>query len=512
MSARYGYKQDDFVVADSDVEYVTAKSKSARASRKQQSGNGNGRLKGAGTSDARRNKTLSRTGNKKVRNSPDTSHSVRSSKVAKKTKVDKRTKVSPRKKALLEELNDLAPYNAPGREDFPGGGEEVSALPLRKTPPVSKPKAKTGSKDHHTAKISSIFTQSKPRKTTRAKPIGQFEELVELVIDQKGYREWQNPFLAGSGEYGYHRSKSAALPQEIKGTCFTSLPGEIRNRIYEALLEDEKHITIKQQSTAEGVRRSARRGTDKGRFNSYSLAQTCRQLRLEYLPLLREHRDVYVGLMELYDYLDVFHPAIDNLQPDTRAAGHVIPVWHDFAIPEGFDVLPLAKIAGASPKLEFVLEADGSEVRLPNYHELEIMDEIVNTYGDWHHLIDQTRLRSIRIFSVEDKDSWYKYDRHIELRCQLGRLPGAKEQEKLLGSWIFKSGMYKRGDLHIEYKRWWNLMVWGPDRVNGAYVVDFAEQQDGYETGYIMEPDSGSEFGYRLLSKRDDDDEDEEED
>jgi hypothetical protein len=30
--------------------------------------------------------------------------------------------------------------------------------------------------------------------------------------------------------------------------------------------------------------------------------------------------------METYDYLDVYHPAIDDLNPDTRAPGFVVPI------------------------------------------------------------------------------------------------------------------------------------------------------------------------------------------
>jgi hypothetical protein len=72
MSARYEYKQDDFVVADSNVEYDTTTLRSPHTSRKQQSGNGNSRLKGANTSNVSRNNTPSRTGRKKGATLPPT--------------------------------------------------------------------------------------------------------------------------------------------------------------------------------------------------------------------------------------------------------------------------------------------------------------------------------------------------------------------------------------------------------------------------------------------------------
>jgi hypothetical protein len=92
-----------------------------------------------------------------------------------------------------------------------------------------KAKGRSWLEDRGTAKINSMFPQAKPGKTACAKPLNLFEELADPAIDQKGYREWQHPFLAGSEEYGYHPSNSASLSQETKGSSFISPPGEIRS-------------------------------------------------------------------------------------------------------------------------------------------------------------------------------------------------------------------------------------------------------------------------------------------
>ena len=569
---RYQYETDDFVVSDSEVEYVSSKTKPARNRRKQST---SGRQRDAHASDARTHQPATQDKYANSKDSSDTSVlRAKSSKIAKKAKsACNRTarrdeallreladlaphnappkkssiadfmefleseddlshpqysrpvkKVKParnhalhsrRKKSdLSRELADLAPYNAPpkssSKEDFmelSGLEEEVSRPHINKTTPKSKPTssrpaiAKAAKKDKRITDMFRISKKSRYHKTTRPKPTRGFEELTDLVIEQKGFCEWQNNLLYREGEYQYHRSVSVSSSQRPKGMNLLKLPGELRNRIYHILLENEQEITIKKQSSAEGFRRSARRGADKSRFQSYALAQTCRQLRFEYLPWLRQTRRVRVGLMEMYEYLDVFHRADDIDEPDQRAEGHVEPTWDDFAIPEGIDVLPLAKIAGASPKLHFYLEPAEDEVRFPQYHELTTMKRIVESYAQWRHIVSAVRLKSIRLFSEENRLTWYKYDRYIELHCRRA-LPGRADMQKpLIGSWVFKSGMYEREDLYVSCDTARGMHVWEPRGMLKGFLVDYSFEacEDNPERECVMRVDVASKLGYRVL-------------
>jgi hypothetical protein len=180
-------------------------------------------------------------------------------------------------------------------------------------------------------------------------------------------------------------------------------------------------------------------------------------------------------------------------------------------------LLPLLKINGASPNLDFYLEAVECEVpeRICIAHELETMSKLKDTYEEWRHLINDTRLQSIRLFSVENRRRRYKYDRRIELQCQRGDLSEAtcKEQEELLASWVFKSGMFKHPTLHTEYRVGRNLMVWTSKYFDKHFVIDFTEHRAQYIVkGYRLEQDSKSELGYRTLRNDEDDDKYEEED
>ena len=294
----------------------------------------------------------------------------------------------------------------------------------------SKPSRRHGK--HHPQFSKVVKKTNSPRKRTKkSHDDGLLQELLDLA-----------PYN--------HPSVNATPDQQSTGIDLLKLPGELRNRIYEILLKDEEEVAVKKQSSAEGSRRSSRQGAaDKPRFQSYALAQTCQQLRTEYLPWLRQNRRIRIDLMELYDYLDTFHPAVNSAESNSREEGHVEPIWHDFAIAKGIDVLQLAKINGASPNLHFYLEPSMDEVRLPDYHELTTMSQILTSYPQWRHLIKSARLQSIRLISDEDDTSWYKYNRRIELRC--GRaLPGSSEHRRpLLSSWVYKSGMAYREDLRV---------------------------------------------------------------
>jgi hypothetical protein len=144
-----------------------------------------------------------------------------------------------------------------------------------------------------------------------------------------------------------------------------------------------------------------------------------------------------------------------------------------------------------------------AEVILPQYHELTTMKRIVNSYPQWRHIVSAIRLRSIRLFSEEDRTSWYRYSRKIELRC--GRAIASREREALVGSWIFKSGMYEREDILFSCRNGSGSHNWHPRGAVEDLVVEYhwdegrdSAEMDG-EDGYIMKVDLESELGYRVL-------------
>ncbi|KAF2677940.1 hypothetical protein K458DRAFT_409271 [Lentithecium fluviatile CBS 122367] len=243
-------------------------------------------------------------------------------------------------------------------------------------------------------RVDDIYRISKklaPKKPTCGKSSYQFDELASLKIEQRGFREWQNYLLQGETDYEYHRSINTPSAKPRSAMSVLKLPGELRNR-----------------------------------------------LRLEYLPWLRQNRRVRVCLSGLYDYLDVFHPADNEGEPGKRAAGHVEPIWHDFALTEGIDVLELAKIANVSPGLRLYFHASEDEVRFPEYLELATIKRIVETYPQWCHIIDPIRMSAIHLSSTEFPGNWYRYDRRVEIQCRRAVAGRADEREWLIGSWFSK--------------------------------------------------------------------------
>jgi hypothetical protein len=373
----------------------------------------------------------------------------------------------------------------------------------KKSAPARSHNANACSKNQRIDNMYRVTKKIAPSKPVYRRPATSFDELASLRIEQKGFCEWQHSLLQGHVEYQYHAAVIVPAAPPRQAMSMLALPGELRNRIFDLLLKEEQEVTVKQysaQSAAKGSRRSARKVSEKPRFQSYALAQTCKQLRSEYLTLLRKKRRVRVDLLDLYDYLDTFHPAENQFDPHERAEGHIEPVWHEIELRERFDVLQLAKIANASPELHFYLEASENEVRLPEYHELATIKTIIETYSQWEEISNTIRIRSIWLSSSED-DSWYRYNRNVEIQCQRAIAGRADKRDSMINAWIFKSGLGDREDVTLACKTSYGTHRWEPKRTGDVAKWAYKWWPHGDEYGnqrtYTIEADSESDLGYK---------------
>jgi hypothetical protein len=154
---------------------------------------------------------------------------------------------------------------------------------------------------------------------------------------------------------------------QLRKFIFLNLPPEQRNQIYEYLVEDKNkpwsiHLVRDPGAIANHL---AGRGGDGSlteqkwiRDDSWSFTQTCRQIRHEFEPILRNGstKKAYILLPDIVEYLNTFHPAQDAEDPDKRRGGAVEVMWDEKNKKHGLlekpvDVLPLAKIVNASPEL-----------------------------------------------------------------------------------------------------------------------------------------------------------------
>jgi ubiquitin len=523
---RYRYNEDDFVVADSEVE--TSSRKSARTNFGDSQDASTRRSREApsryvfietneGEVDSDRPATRSRTMKMaKLVDAP--APFSKTSKSAQKAKLGRNRTVQAQQKEALQELRDLPLWGGAMEMQRDKAILESSSLedemPWRHTrkaiaraTPARVRKARALERNQRideVYRVSKKPTSSKLVHRTMSSPFG---ELAALKIDQNGFREWQHPLLQGNAEYQYHASIIAPTtePPLASTIGILELPGELRNRIYRILLEDEEEVTVKKDtsaySTVQGARRSFRKVSEKSRFQSYALAQSCKQLRSEYLPWLRQNRRIRVCLTALYDYLDVFHPAENEFEPYKRAEGHIEPIWHDFALTESFDVLPLVKIVDATPELRFTLSPSEVDVALTPYHELSIIKTIITTYPQWRHIASKIRMRSINLSSKESRVSWYGYLRLIEVGT--GRAISGREDQRegFIASWIFKTGFWNREDITFKCEvadgtHWWEPMgYWGREFELGCGWTD--DEVEEIEWRYWLMRDPESMLGYK---------------
>ncbi|KAJ4983473.1 hypothetical protein SVAN01_11036 [Stagonosporopsis vannaccii] len=166
-----------------------------------------------------------------------------------------------------------------------------------------------------------------------------------------------------------------------------SLPGELRNRIYEWCLLHENYAIRHVRHFPRGFRccRSKRKGTACSNFPSsyWGFTQVNRQIRAEFTPWLLKRRRVKTPLATLNAYVEVFHPKLPDVGD---RIGWIEPMKTKFsriAIPaEGIEVLSLLMHNHLDRDFHLELRAEYPVISIYRRDEVDILHRLSRKI-DW---------------------------------------------------------------------------------------------------------------------------------
>ncbi|KAF2634212.1 hypothetical protein P280DRAFT_485651 [Massarina eburnea CBS 473.64] len=256
------------------------------------------------------------------------------------------------------------------------------------------------------------------------------------------------------------------------------IPTDIRNMIYKCILASESDdVPLKHLPRSAGT--SVGRNKRWIRSDSWAFVQTCKTVRHELLPWIhrKKNRRVQVKLTEVVAYLDQYHPALDPTQPDKRVGGCVGISWDDVPMEDSVDVLRLATIAAASPglRLHFMIDPD-MDPALESTHEITTARDIVKSYPFWSHLT--TGVKEIRISSRPSNRDWKIFHRFIEVK---GDITSTQQQAKDL---FRLTRVMDRAGIFLKYrsraqKCCWETVPQSDPRVTQPGIYNVVEWTDG---------------------------------
>ena len=274
----------------------------------------------------------------------------------------KPTKIQTRaeKKAKLSaELANLADYNAPPK---PRRHQELeSEADSEDEPPVRTSRRqprRTPATQKHPVKDSRI-TKSKPQ--SRKKPLKKQSKEEMLATEVAELEPWYGSQSRrddsaedsdDDGDNNDPKSYAAFYPPVqpgVQNEPWSSLPGEIRNSIYEycRINEEEKKLNVKHYP--DGIPRRSRRG-DIPRTNfshsHWGFSQTCQQVRDEFTSWLLQKRRVRTSFTTLNEYVETFH----RLNPRGERLGWIEPICTSAILPsDGVEILKLINYKKVNP-------------------------------------------------------------------------------------------------------------------------------------------------------------------
>jgi hypothetical protein len=439
------------------------------------SSSGNGANGQTGVKRSRRQETNSPTistrsdGQGHSRGSTDQDRFPKSrTKRAKPPKESTTSRTGIRQAKLAAELANLADYNAP---PIPRPGEVESDNDDNVRPRRTR-----------TQKPLPALATSEPysRRAVRpAKDVTRGKCLLDEIAELRPWPHWDSD--EGSSDDSdtndglIPRSHADIYPPKqvgVQNIPWSSIPGELRNKIYEYCKSNEEEKVLNVHHYPNGVPRRSFRGVTQTTNFSYSywgFTQTCRQVREEFVPWLLEKRKVRTPLATLNDYVDTF-PRPDPVSG--KRIGWVEPIFCGARLSnKGVEIMELLKHHYNDPGFHLQLRPTGmnpvhkaleqeSNPRL-NYDELKIFRLLKLFYKrsegkDLHRrpwgierALSEVGIKAIYITSdplpIDQDDEENEMDgrsRKIMLRLQIAPLSGERsleEQISLVSHLIFQS-------------------------------------------------------------------------
>jgi hypothetical protein len=279
-------------------------------------------------------------------------------------KSSKPTKVqtSGEKKAtkLAAELANLADYNAPPEPrphqelESDADSDDEGSVPFTK-----RQSRRALATKKHPVKDSRV-TKSKPQ--LRTKPLKKQSKEERLATDVAELEPWHGSQSRqddnadesedDNGDNNDPKSYTVLYPSAqlgVQNQPWSSLPGEIRNTIYEYCMinEEEKKVNVKHYP--DGIpRRSSRGDIPRTNFphSHWGFTQTCQQVRDEFTSWLLQKRRVRTSFTTLNDYVETFH----RPNPRGEIFGWIEPICTGAALPgDGVEILNLINYKKANP-------------------------------------------------------------------------------------------------------------------------------------------------------------------
>ncbi|KAF2023368.1 hypothetical protein EK21DRAFT_118842 [Setomelanomma holmii] len=167
-----------------------------------------------------------------------------------------------------------------------------------------------------------------------------------------------------AGQQVHCKVGSMEFPVALKRMTLLDLPGEIRNRIYDAAVGGENtqcKLSPPEAANANPDDETSSGDPEKRQLYAFldrawlGLTQTCRQLRIEFLPIYFANLDIMIDYWNVYDYLATFiFQGKLNEDPTTKEYTLSLSSSHNEISPS-INIAPLLRTYKKSPgfKLNF---------------------------------------------------------------------------------------------------------------------------------------------------------------
>ncbi|KAF2846221.1 hypothetical protein T440DRAFT_458879 [Plenodomus tracheiphilus IPT5] len=193
-----------------------------------------------------------------------------------------------------------------------------------------------------------------------------------------------------------HRRNYPPRQKGVQNVPWSALSGEIRNMIYQQVMENDEKVRPTLTHYPNGIPRRTTRGFGDGASenfpqSSWGFTQTTRQIREELTPWLLDTRRVRTRLSTVNEYVDTF-----QRRDGKPRLGWIEPFCCGMPLPaEGVEVLNLIENHHRSSKFYLQLESTPTQLSMLELHEVNDGQEmwLLRSLSENYHLYANDSLR-----------------------------------------------------------------------------------------------------------------------